>query len=139
MKVIQEGNDKGPGTPPRQPLCEKNMSPDSSFLKALQENNELESELISLSSLQKPMEKVLESRSQKENCSPLKGLGNCPPRSSLSTKQNQASKLYCESKEGESFASLCSNTEGSSSVFSSSIGSCLKGLSLLIIVHRRSE
>ncbi len=91
-KVVQEGNDKGPGTPPRQPLCEKNMSPDSSFRKALQENNELESGLISLSSVQKPMEKVLESRSQKENCSPLKGLRNCPPRSNLSTKQNQASK-----------------------------------------------
>lgn len=100
MKVVQEGKDKGPGTPPRQPLCEKNTSPDSSFLNALQENNELESGLISLSSVQKPMEEVLESRSQKENCSPLKGLRNCPPRSNLSTKQNQALKKRALSTPG---------------------------------------
>ncbi|CAK9868954.1 unnamed protein product [Sphagnum jensenii] len=93
-KPVQEANDKGPCTPPQQPLGEKNMSPNISFSNALQETNSgVQSAPLSQSSLQKSTAKV--PRPHKENCPPVSsemphvdGLRHAPPM----MRRNQASK-----------------------------------------------
>lgn len=93
-KPVQEANDKGPCTPPQQPLGEKNMSPNISFSNALQETNSgIQSAPLSQGSLQKSAAKV--PRPHKENCPPVSsempqvnGLGHTQPM----MRRNQASK-----------------------------------------------
>ncbi|CAM6040506.1 unnamed protein product [Sphagnum compactum] len=103
-KPVQEANDKGPCTPPQQPLSEKNMSPNINFSNALQETNSgIQSVPLSQSSLQKSEAKV--PRPHKENCPPVSsemphvdGLRHSP----LMTRRNQASKKRAFSSPSES-------------------------------------
>ncbi len=103
-KPVQEANEKGPCTPPQQPLSEKNMSPNISFSNPLQETNSgIQSVPLSQSSLQKSKAKV--PRPHKENCPPVSsdmphvdGLRHSPPM----TMRNQASKKRAFSSPSQS-------------------------------------